>query len=166
MKNLTRISIVVLLIGINSLSIFSQQKIAEKMFGDFRGRDEVTYISFSKNLLDFVDFDIEDEENGEGHNISGDLNEVKLVLFKPEVVPDKSFKDQVRKYMEKGKYSLVEDEDKDEDSEVWVHRRGRKVYECHVIFQGDKNGVLLSFFGNFKMDDVDKLKEKMEEYKD
>ncbi|WP_158027286.1 DUF4252 domain-containing protein [Labilibacter marinus] len=165
MKNVLRISIVILLVGINSLSIFAQQKVAEKMFNDFRGRDEVTYLSLSKNLLNFVDFDVESDEDGEEHKVTGDLHEVKVVLFKPEVAPDVEFVDQVRKYMKKGKYSLVEDDDNDEDSEVWVHRKGRKVYECHVIFQGEKNGVLLSFFGDFKIDDVDKLKDKMEDYK-
>ncbi len=163
MKNLIKLSLVILLVGINSLSIFSQQKIAEKMFDEFRSMDEVTYLSFSKNLLDFIDFDVENDD--EEHKVTGDLHEVKVVIFKPNVSPEKSFKDQVRKYMKKGNYKMIEDDDKDEDSEVWVHRKGRKVYECHVVFQGERNGVLLSFFGNFKIDDVDNLKKKMEDYK-
>ena len=151
------------MVGINSLSIFAQQKIAEKMFNDFRSRDEVTYLSFSTNLTDFVDFDVDDD--GEEYEIDGVLKEVKLVVFKPKGKPETPFAEEVRKYMRKGNYSMLDDDDNDEDSEVWIHRKGKKVYECHVIFQGDKNGVLLSFIGDFKIKDVDKMKRKIDDYK-
>ena len=151
------------MVGINVPSIFAQQKIAEKMFNDFRSRDEVTYLSFSSNFTDFVDFDVEDD--GDEYEVEGNLEVVKLIVFKPDQKPETSFSDQIRKYMKKGSYSLVEDDGNDEDSEVWVHRKGKKVYECHVIFQGEKNGVLLSFIGDFKIKDVEKMKKKIEDYK-
>ncbi len=154
------------MVGISSLSIFAQQKTADKMFNDLRDMDEVTYLSFSKNLMNFADLDIDHDDDGEEHHVSGDLHEVKLVIFKPEEESSANFKSLVQKYMHKGKYKLVEDDDNDEDSEVWVMRKGKKVSECHVIFQGERNGVLLSFFGDFKVEDVNKLKEKMEDYKD
>lgn len=167
MKNLLRMLVMLLMVGFCSLSIFAQQKISDKMFNDFRALDDVTYLSFSKNLIDFVDFDIDsDDDDTDDHKVSGDLHEVKLVIFKPDFKPEKSFHDQVLKYLNKGNYKLVEDDDdNNDDTEVWVYRKGRKVYECHVIFQGDTNGVLLSFFGDFNIKDVDVLKGKMEEYK-
>ncbi len=164
MKNSIKFSLILLLVGINTLSIFSQQNIADRMFDDFRDMDEVTYLSFSKNLIDFVDIDVDCDEDGEEHKVTGDLKEVKLVLFKPDDNTNINFKDKIYKYLNKGNYKMVEDDD-DDDSEVWIHRKGKKVYECHVIFQGNKNGVLLSFFGDFKIDDVDKFKEKINDYK-
>ncbi|WP_161636243.1 DUF4252 domain-containing protein [Saccharicrinis fermentans] len=166
MKKSVRVFVVILCVGIHSLSVFSQQKIAKRMFDDFRILDEVTYLSFSKNMLDFIDFDVDGDQDGEEYSVTGDLNEVKLVLYKPDVLPDISFMEQVRKYMKKGNYSQVEDDDDDEESEIWVQRKGKKVYECHIIFQGDKNGILLSFFGDFRIKDVDVLKRKIEDYKD
>lgn len=166
MKNLIRIALILLLMGYSSLLVFSQQKTTEKMFDDLRGMDEVTYLSLSKNLLQFMDFDLDSNEDEQARKVTGDLKEVKLVIFKPKVSPEKSFIDQVRQYMKKGSYSLVEDNESGEDTEVWVHRNGRKVYECHVIFQGEQNGVLLSFFGDFKIEDVKKMRKKMEDYEE
>ncbi|TLX73868.1 DUF4252 domain-containing protein [Labilibacter sediminis] len=167
MKNLIRLSVVLLMVGYSSISILAQQKISDKMFNEFRSMDEVTYLSFSKNLIDIINFEIdEDDDEEDDHQVSGDLHEVKLVVYKPDFKPEKNFRDQVLKFLDKGNYKLVETEDDDDDTEVWVHRKGKKVYECHVIFQGDKNGVLLSFIGDFRIDDVDAFKNKMEDYKD
>lgn len=164
MKNLIRITLVLLLMGIGSLVVFSQQKTTEKMFNDLRGMDEVTYLSLSNNLLQFMDFNVESNDEEQTSKVTGDLKEVRLLIFKPEEVPDKNFIEQVRHYMKKGNFSLVEDDEPDESTEVWVHRNGRKVNECHVIFQGEQNGVLLSFFGDFKIEDVKKMRKKMEDY--
>jgi len=169
MKNLFRIAVMLLVVGFYSLSLFSQQKISDKMFNDFKMLDAVTYLSFSKGMIDFVDFDIDSNDDDiDDHKVSGDLNEVKLVIFKPDFDPKQNFRDQVLQYLKKGNYTLIEDDDVDDkdDTEVWIYRKGRKIYECHVIFQGDVNGVLLSFFGDFNIKDIDTLKGKIEEYKD
>ena len=163
MKNAKRILAIALLGCFNTLSIIAQQKASDKMFNDFRSREEVTYLSFSKNLIDFVDLNVDNDE-GE-YEIKGDLHEVKLAIFKPNDKPANSFADDVRKYMKKGNYTMVEEKDLDDDSEVWIHRKGKKVYECHVIFQGDKNSVLLSFFGEFRIKDIEMMKKKIEDYK-
>ena len=166
MKNLIRIALILLLMGYSSLIVFSQQKSSEKMYDDLRGMDEVTYLSLSKNLMQFMDFDVESDDEEQTSKVTGDLKEVRLLIFKPEEKPDKNFIDQVRQYMKRGNYSLVENDESDDNSEVWVQRKGRKVYECHVIFQGEQNGVLLSFFGNFKIEDVKKMRKKMEDYEE
>ncbi len=165
MKNLMRISVVLLMIGFNCFSIIAQKNVSDKMFNNLKNLDEVTYFSFSKNLIDFIDFDIDDDDRDDDHKVTGDLNEVKLIIFNPDEKPDVSFHDQVLKYLKKGNYKLIEDEDEPDDTEIWVNRKGRKVYECHIIFQGEQNGVLLSFFGDFKIEDVDKFKGKIEDYK-
>ncbi|SMO52619.1 protein of unknown function [Saccharicrinis carchari] len=166
MKNLVRIALVLWLMGVGSLFVFSQQKTTERMFKDFRGMDEVTYLSLSKNLLQFMDFDAENEDKEQASKIRGDLKEVRLVMFKPNKAPKQRFIEKVRHYMRKGGCSRVEDIDSEVDAEVWVQRRGRKVKECHVILQGQQNGVLLSFFGDFKMEDVERMRKKIQDYED
>ena len=101
-----------------------------------------------------MDFDCFDDE---GEDISGDLDELKVVIYKPDMETDNSFKTQVYEYIEKSNQKLVEEDDSDDDTEVWVKRKGRRISECHVIFQGEQNGVLLSFLGDFKIDDLDKI---------
>jgi len=165
MKSLMKFYTTVFLLGVIHTSIFSQENISNKMFNDLRDLDEVTYFSFSKNLIDFVDIDIDSDEDDAERKVTGDLKEVKVVIYKPDFKPEKSFRDQVLKYLKKGDYDLVEDEDGDKDTEVWIKRRGKKIYECHIIFQGEQNGVLLSFFGEFDVKDVKKLKTKIDDYK-
>jgi hypothetical protein len=146
--------------------IFAQQKISDRMFQELRKMDEITYLSFSKNLIDFVDFDLESDNGDDNSEITGDLYEVKLVVFNPDFKPKMSFRDLIVGHLNKGKYNLIEDDDQGDDTEVWVYRKGLKIHECHVIFQGETNGVMLSFFGDFKVKDIRKFKDKMEEYKD
>ncbi len=160
-----RFSILFVLVGFIQTSIFSQENISNKMFSYFRELDEVTYFSFSKNLIDIVDLDIDADDDEAAKKITGDLNEIKVVIYKPDFKPEKSFRDQAMKFLNKGDYDLVEEDDNDDDTEVWIHRKGKKIYECHVIFQGEQNGVLLSFFGDFNVKDVKKLKEKINDYK-
>ncbi len=142
----------------------AQQNVSDKMYHELKGMDEVTYMAFSKSMMDFVDLDFDDDDCCDGQNVTGDLNEVKLAIYKPEENSKKDFRDMVKGFLKKGKYEKIEDDDMDEDSEVWVNRKGKKIYECHVIFQGDKNGVLLSFYGDFKLEDVEKFKKKVKDY--
>ncbi len=165
MKNIVRYSILVVLIGFVQTSIFSQENISNKMYNNLRDLDEVTYFSFSKNLIDIVDLDIDSDSDDSAKKITGDINEIKVVIYKPDFKPENPFREKVLKNLNKGDYDLVEEDDNDEDTEVWIHRKGKKIYECHIIFQGDQNGVLLSFFGDFNVKDVKKLKEKIDDYK-
>ncbi len=165
MKKNIKFYIGVLLLGLIQTSIFSQENISNRMYSDFRDLDEVTYFSFSKNLIDFVDLDIDSDTDDAEKKITGDLNEIKVVIYKPDFKPEKSFREQVLKYLNKGDYDLVEEDDNEDDTEVWIHRKGKKIYECHVIFQGEQNGVLLSFFGDFNVKDVSKLMKKIDDYK-
>ncbi len=152
----------IVLFGFTQL-VSAQHNVSDKMYHYFKGMDDVTYMAFSKSMMDFVDMDL-DDEFGDDSNVTGDLNEVRVLIYKPEVNPNKSFCDQVLGFLKKGKYEKLEDDDKDDNTEVWVNRNGRKIYECHVIFQGERNGVLLSFFGDFNVKDVDKLERKIKEY--
>lgn len=162
MKYLIKLSLILVVAAFISIPVMAQSSVVDKMYKHFNLMDDVTYLSFSKSLLSMMDFDCMEDENDD---ISGDLEELKVVIYKPELSPDMSFTKQVYKYIEKGNYKLVEGHESDDDTEVWVKRRGKRVSECHVIFQGEQNGVLLSFLGDFKIDDLDKITTKVDDYK-
>ena len=84
MKNIVRYSILVVLIGFVQTSIFSQENISNKMYNNLRDLDEVTYFSFSKNLIDIVDLDIDSDSDDSAKKITGDINEIKVVIYKPD----------------------------------------------------------------------------------
>jgi len=56
----------------------------------------------------------------------------------------------------------VEPKDKgdSDDVEFWIEGDSKKVRECHVIVTDSKDNqfsCLVSFYGNFKVEDLDKL---------
>ncbi len=70
-------------------------------------------------MMDFFDFDFDDS------GVSGDLNEIRVIIYKPEEKPDENFQYQVLNFLRKGNYEQVEDKEKHEDNtEVWVNRKG------------------------------------------
>ncbi len=142
----------------------AQSRSSDKLFEKMALKPGVTLMSFSKSMLDAVNLNFDDED-GES-NVKGDLTEVKLLIYKaPENEESIDFKETTLNYLPLSRYDRVEDDEQDEDVDIRILRRGKKVSECHILFQGEVNGVLLSFFGDFKIDDVDELAEKMDGYK-
>ena len=52
------------------------------------------------------------------------------------------------------------EEDEDNDAEIWLLGKKRKFTECHVFTKGDSNSnrFIISFFGDFNVNDIDNLK--------
>jgi len=147
------------------LATQAQSRPSDKLFEKMALKKGITMMSFSKEMLDAVNLNFDDDEDGDS-NVTGDLHEVKLVIYTaPENEEPMAFREKTLSYLPLSKYDKVEDDDPDEDVDVRILRKGKKVSECHVLFQGETNGVLLSFFGNFKLDDVDELAEKVDNYK-
>ncbi|MBR8535090.1 DUF4252 domain-containing protein [Carboxylicivirga sediminis] len=148
------------------LAVNAQSRPSDKLFEKMALKPGVTMMSFSKEMLDAVNLNFDDDEGDEESNVTGDLHEVKLIIYTaPENEEPMAFRETTLGYLPLSRYDKVEDDDPDEDVDIRVLRKGKKVSECHVLFQGETNGVLLSFFGNFKIDEVDKLAEKMDSYK-
>ncbi|WP_430811738.1 MULTISPECIES: DUF4252 domain-containing protein [unclassified Carboxylicivirga] len=148
-----------------SYSMSAQSRHSDRLFEKMALKPGITLMSFSKAMLEAVNLNFDDDEKGEG-NVSGDLTEVKLMIYNaPENEESIDFKELTLNYLPLSRYDKVEEDEPDEDVDIRILRSGRKVSECHILFQGETNGVLLSFFGNFKLDDVDELAEKMDSYK-
>ncbi|TRX72533.1 DUF4252 domain-containing protein [Carboxylicivirga sp. M1479] len=147
------------------ISMQAQSRPSDKLFEKMALKKGVTMMSFSKEMLDAVNLNFDDDGEDES-NVSGDLHEVKLVIYKAsEGEESMDFREKTLSYLSLSKYDKVEDDDPDEDVDIRIYRKGKKVTECHVLFQGETNGVLLSFFGDFKIDDVDELADKLDSYK-
>ncbi len=156
----------VVLIAALGLAVQAQDRHSDKLFEKLALKPGITMMSFSKEMLDAVNLSFDDEEGNEESNVTGDLNEVKVVIYKaPENGEPMAFRETALSYLPLSRYDKVEDDDPDEDVDIRILRRGKKVSECHVLFQGETNGVLLSFFGDFKIDKVDELADKLDSYK-
>jgi len=161
MKHLLSLALIIAV----SFSLKAQDRPSDKLFEKMALKQGITMMSFSKEMLDAVNLNFDDDDNDES-NVTGDLYEVKLIIYKaPENEEPMAFRETTLRYLPLNKYKKVEDDDADDDVDIRILRKGRKVSECHVLFQGEINGVLLSFFGDFKIEDVDELAEKVDSYK-
>ncbi len=169
---------IVLLTSFLGLSLFAQSSPSDILFEKMALKDGVTMLSFSKKMLDAVNLDFDDDDSNRERNITGDLNKVKLIIYNtPDEGSVMNFRAEARKYLPKNRYDLVDpkeynndNDNDDENIDILILRNGRKIKECHVIIgsddeDNDGNGIVISFFGNFKVEDLQELAEKAENYK-
>ncbi len=137
----------------------SAQSKSYRIFDEFANHDGFTYMAFSKSMIDAVDLKL-DEEN---KKITGDLNEIRiLVLNREKSNLGVSLRKTIADKFNKLNYRKVEPKDKGDgdDVEFWIEGDSKKVRECHVIVTDSKDNqfsCLVSFYGNFKVEDLDKL---------
>jgi len=149
-----------------TVTIKAQDRPSDRLFEKMALKQGITMMSFSKSMLDAVNLNFDNDDEETESSVTGDLHEVKLLIYKaPDNEEPMAFRETTLKYLPLNRYKKVEDDNPDQDVDIRVLRKGRKVSECHVLFQGETNGVLLSFFGDFKIEDVDELAEKVDQYK-
>ena len=162
----TILFLVFLLAGV---TLPAQSSPSDRLFNELDGKDGVTLLSFSKSMLDFVNMDFDDDEK-----ITGDLDKIKILIYNAsDVKKPFNLRNDALKYLS-GRYKKVkpsdidkDTDDEDNDVDIMVLRSGKRVKECHVIVadeDGDGSGLIISFFGNFKVDDLKELADKAENY--
>jgi len=167
MKN----TLAVILILVLGCSLHAQDRPSDRLFEKMALKQGITMLSFSKSMLDAVDLNFDNDDNEDGHQVTGDLNEVKVVIYNaPEDAETIDFRGDALRYLPLTKFKEIDPEDHDINHDngscdIRILKSGRKIKECHVLFQGETNGVLLSFFGDFKVEDVKELAEKVDSYK-
>lgn len=169
MKSITLISLLFLAcIGLNA-----QTRPSDKLFEKMALKPGISLLSFSKGMLDAVNMNFDDDNDDvpESHNVTGDLHEIKVMIYTaPEEETPIDFRKEILRYLPVGTFKVIEPDEHDihydEGScDIRVHKNGRKINECHILFKGETNGMLLSFFGDFRVEDVKALAEKAEDYK-
>ncbi len=131
MKNLFALIIVATF----SLSMYAQDRPSDRLFEKMALKPGITMMSFSKSMLDAVNLNFDDED-GEDSNVTGDLSEVKLLIYKaPEGEEPLAFRETTLNYLPLSRYDKVEDDDVDEDVDIRILRKGKNVMSCFKVKQ-------------------------------
>ena len=143
-----------------SLVTDAQSK-SDKMYNVFDNKDGVTNFSFSRNMIDAVDVNLNNNDEDES-NVTGDLYQVRFMSYNPKkgAISGSEFTKRAISYLPKSAYKKYEGE-KDGNSEIWLLGGKKKFKECHIFTKSDNNNQLrfvVSFYGDFKVNDLDKLK--------
>ncbi len=139
--------------------VTNAQSKSEKMYNVFDNKDGVTNFSFSKSMIDAVDINLDDDDES---NVTGDLYQVRFMSYNPKkgAMSGSDFTKRAIGYLPKSVYKKYTGEN-DNDSEIWLRGGKRKFKECHIFTKSNDNEQLrfvVSFYGNFKVNDLDKLK--------
>ena len=137
-----------------------QNSVSDKLYMQLEGADGITILSLSKDIIDMVDLFVDDKDS---RQVTGPLKKVKMLICEEG---ETSTVREVIKTFGKRPFTEIEDEEGDDDSRIFVIRKGRKIEECHILANGDNNLVMLSFYGDFKIEDIEKLSNKAEEIRD
>lgn len=155
MKTITGF-ILTLFVLLTAPALMAQSK-TEKLYDAFRNKPGVSYFAFSKDLTNAFNIDLDDE----GKNIEGDINEIRLLTYNPN-------KGQLSniEFLKKtsgllpSSCKLVET-DADDNAKIWMLGNRKKASEFHILIGGDNAesmSFLISFYGDFKVKDLDGLK--------
>jgi hypothetical protein len=152
-----RVGILVAML-ISFLSGFGQTK-SQKIFDRYPKEAGFTYFSFSKSMIDAMNLNMDEE----GKKITGDFQECRLLIYNAEKGNIKNLSKQLSEEFGSLRYEQVhpKGEKESDDAEFWILGDGKRVSECHIIIgnKGDihNSSLLISFFGNFKVEDLKKL---------
>ncbi|WP_016775624.1 DUF4252 domain-containing protein [Anaerophaga thermohalophila] len=130
----------------------AQLSTSEKLYAQLDGASGVTIVSLSKDVIDLVDMVVDDEESKQ---VTGPLEKVKLMICEKDKAA--SSVGAIVKTLNGRPFKEIEDDDMDEESKVFVVRSGKKIKECHVVNNDDDALFMLSFYGDFRVEDIDKM---------
>ena len=158
MKTIQTYLIAIIFLG--SQMVSAQSK-SDKMYDAFENKDGVTSFGFSKNMADAVNIDVGEE--GDEQKVTGDLHRVRFMTYNPKKgeLTGSVFTKKAIGYLPKTAYIKYEDDDTDDNTEIWLLGRKKKFQECHVFVkneQEDQMRLVVSFYGDFKVDDLEGLK--------
>ena len=154
MRTIYRFGVLVVLLF--TILTGSAQSRSYKIYDQFANRDGITYLAFSKSMIDAVNFNI-DENN---KKVTGDLMEIRILFSNREknrihgslsqIISDK---------LNNLDYKQIKPDDNKEDDNVefWIDGNSKRVKECHVLVKNSDDhqfSCLVSFYGNFKVDDL------------
>lgn len=137
----------------------SGQTRAQKIYDHYSREAGITCISFTKSLIDAMNLDLDDD----GKKITGDFQECRVMMYDAEKGKLANFAEQLSKEFGSLRYEEIHPKGQkpDDDVRFWIEGKGKTVTECHIVIgnkHSDKNSSLvISFFGNFKVEDLHKL---------
>jgi hypothetical protein len=122
---------------------------SNKIYEQLKSQNDCFSLSLSKEMIDAFDIDL--DLNGKEKWVTGDFKEGRFL-----VINDYKNGSNVKKMFQKEGYELInlDDANVESDNEIYllVSRNGKKVSEAHFIVTNDDNTVLLSIYGDMKVE--------------
>ena len=151
--------LIVILIAF-ALPILSQaQTKGEKLHAKYSNLDGFNSFSFAGSFLKNLDFEVDEDELEK--NITGDCKNIKFLSFKHETGNESKFKKIVISQLSKGNsYREVLIEERDENSDdvhFYAKGKGKRFSEFHILHYNEYRTSLISFFGDFHVDELETL---------
>lgn len=139
----------------------SGQSKSDKMYDAFANKDGITSFSFSKDMVDAIDIDLGEDDDEK--RVTGDLHQVRFMSYNPKKgsLSGSEFTKKTIGYLPKSAYKKYEGEE-DDDTEIWLAGGKKKFSECHVFLKNQKEDqirMVVSFYGKFRVNDLESLKE-------
>lgn len=135
------------------------QSKSDRLFDAFRNKPGVSYFAFTKSMTDAFNIDLDDEAK----TIKGDLSEIRFLSYNPKK-GNLNGPDFITKAagLLPGAYDRIVEVDSENNAEIWMLGNKRKASEFHVFIRSesnDDNQFLISFYGDFDIDDVEGVRE-------
>nr|MBD3623086.1 DUF4252 domain-containing protein [Sunxiuqinia sp.] len=151
-------TIFISLIVLASTVAVAQSK-SDQLFDAFRNKLGVSYFAFTKSMTDAFNIDLDDEAK----TIKGDLSEIRFLSYNPKK-GNLNGPDFITKAagLLPGAYDRIVEVDSENNAEIWMLGNKRKASEFHVFIRSesnDDNQFLISFYGDFDIDDVEGVRE-------
>jgi len=150
-----------------STFLSSAQSKADRIYDAFENEEGVSIFTLTKNMVDAFNIDLGDD--GEEKKVTGDLNKIRFMSYNPQKgeMSGNSFIHKAVSMLP-SQYKKYEEEDsEDSDAEIWLLGGKKKYSECHIFIHNENpnsNCFLVSFYGDFTVNDLDGLKETGKEF--
>ena len=139
------------------IAIQAQTK-GEKLHAKYANTDGFNSFSFSGSFLKNLDFDVDEDQLEK--NITGDCRNIKFLTFKHEIGNESKFKKIIISQLSKGnsyKEVLTERDDDSDEIHFYAKGKGKRYSEFHVLHYNENRTTLISFFGDFHLDELETL---------
>jgi hypothetical protein len=112
-------------------------------------------------MVDAIDIDLGEDDDEK--RVTGDLHQVRFMSYNPKKgnLSGSEFTKKTIGYLPKSAYKKYEGEE-DDDTEIWLAGGKKKFSECHVFLKNQEENqirIVVSFYGNFRVNDLESLKE-------
>lgn len=142
---------------VTATSLNAQSK-SDKLYDTFQNKPGVTYFAINKSMESAFNISLDNIEK----TVDGDLQEIRFMTYNPQ-------KGQlgVKEFCRKSSNLLpaaceLVETDNGDHARIWMYGNKRKATEFHVLVSGDESTDLcfwISFYGDFKLNDLDGIKE-------
>ena len=153
---------IVIIIAVIAFPFLIQaQTKGESLHAKYSNIDGFNSFSFAGSFLKNLDFDVDEDELEK--NITGDCKNIKFLSYKHVTGTETKFRNIVSSQLTKGSSykEVLTDRDEDDNSDeihFYAKASGKKKFsEFHVLHYNENRTSLVSFFGDFKVDELETL---------